>query len=606
MMPVQREAIAHAPLAAGVYRFRDDTGQVLYVGKARRLRLRLKSYFTTNSSWRTIELMRRAHSVDWTVATSETEALLMEQHEISESQPPFNIRWKDDKTFPYLRIEGGDWPRIQMTRKPTGKPTQLFGPYANVGLARRAMSDLCATFGLRTCRDTEFRNRSRPCLEYQIGRCSAPCVGKVTVQEYGEAVGHAKRALRGQIQSLVDVFSKRMEESAQSQRYEVAGTWRDRIVALRSLAERQGAVAGHRTDNADVFVVRSDRSGHPYIAEMSVRSGHVVGHLVHRFASDGATPESDDNCIEQFLWQRYARGRAAPARRVVARFRPSAELVDYLYQRRGANVHVSVGMAGRPARWAALCAETARGQVAQMRSQGTYVDGLASLGRVANVPSLDRVMGTDASQTLRSEMCVSFVQVTASGEDRRSRRVIVESAEGGDPNVMGRAVERAVRANIDFPPVIVVDGGGAQMAAVRKHAAAVGWHGTLCGVIKGVNRRSSQDRFVLWTPDTQEPAHFEPSQAVMQLLQAARDAAHNAANRRARQRAESHQRQSPLDLVKGLGASRRVALLRHFGGLKGLRYANEQALRQVPGIGPELARRIIDAVSEGGSTENTG
>jgi len=590
------------PRDPGVYLFKDAAGEVLYVGKAKSLRERVRGYFQPGGDGRLFVrfIEQRVADVEVIVTRSEKEALLLENNVIKTRQPRYNVRLKDDKSFLHLRIDGKHaFPAIVPVRRPRKDGARYLGPYAAARAIRTTLRMVRTVFPLRDCRDAEFANRTRPCLKHQIGMCCAPCVGKVTPEQYGELLESAVRVLQGDTQQLLDRLQSDMRDAAAKLEYERAAVLRDRISFLSTSTEAQ-AVESSRFVDRDAFGFHR-RGRRVELCLLEFRGGKLL--TSHPFSL--ATDLPDDEALSTFLGAWYAAGRPLPDE-VVLPFAPYAmeAFAELWSERRGKAVRVDVPRAGSAAR--AIEMATRNAELAQRTArdqESIELRVLEDVKRRLGLPHAPRrIECIDVSHTQGGEPVASLV-VFGDGRPEKGeyRRYRVRTTAGNDDfGAMREVVRRRFKAGSAAPPdLLLLDGGRPQVAAVAAVMKELGVAVELAGIVKPERRgrglaltAGEVDHVV--RPDVAEAIALPPDDEACFLLQRVRDEAHRFAiayHRRLRARGAL---QSELSGIEGLGAKRARALLVGLGGLRGVKAASREQIAAVAGIGAALAERIFE------------
>ena len=598
-----REFVGSLPRRPGVYRMFGADGTILYVGKAKSLRDRVGSYFTpANVIPKVQALVAQIAAMEVTVTRSETEALLLEHNLIKAHRPRYNVVMRDDKTFPYLWLSSGHaFPRLVVYRGSRNLPGRYFGPYPNAGAVQETLHHLQRVFRLRNCRDSQFAHRSRPCLQHQIGRCSAPCVGLVTAEDYARDVDSAVRVLEGRNDAVQRELAVRMEEAATRLDYEMAAVLRDQIAAIQVLQTQQVVAADDERD-ADVFAIAGE-PGEYAIGVMPVRGGRSLG-TSHHFpkAAFAEPPEA----LSSFLMQYYAVQTPPPEIYSSLLLEDAPALAEALTGTAGHPVRVRRAQRGLAARWTEMTRENAAQalQRRRARSEGwadLYAD-LASLLGLAVPPA--RMECFDISHTQGEGTMASCVVFGPEGPLKKDyRRFNIAGVTPGDDygalrQALTRRYARIHAGEIPPPELLVIDGGPAQIAGVGEVLAPLGFSALpLLGISKGPDRRAGQER--LHRPGEEVPIVPGAQSPALKLLQRLRDEAHRFAITGHRRRRSRRFNESVLETVPGMGPAKRRALLQHFGGLQGVLRAGRTDLEQAPGIGPALAQNLYDALHPG-------
>ena len=588
----------------GVYRLVDRLGRVLYVGKARNLKKRVASYFRAPEqlSPKTRALMSHTDSVEVTVTHTETEALLLENNLIKEHRPRYNILLRDDKSFPYIHVTTGDaFPRLGFFRGARRRAGRYFGPFANAGATRSTLGQLQKLFRVRQCEDSFFENRTRPCLQYQIGRCTAPCVGLIDEATYGEDVHHAIMFLEGKGEEMVGELVRRMESASCTLEFELAARYRDQIANLKRVQARQ-YVSGAKGD-VDVVAARV-REGIPVIELFVIRNGQSLGSRTLRPAHGADADE--EALLRAFLPQHYLSrsGRERPVPDEILLSHAVMEL-DALEQaiceQSGRRVRIRSKVRGERARWVAMALDNAdlalRQQIASrlnLRAQFSALQELLGLERVPTRIECFDVSHTGGESTVAS--CVVFEQDGARTSDYR--RYNITGKAGDDYGAMRTAIERRYsrlqREDAMLPDLLLIDGGRGQLRQAVEVFADLRVSGIVTvGVAKGITRKPGLEQ--LFLPERPAPVMPLPDSPALHLIQRIRDEAHRFAITGHRLRRNRSRRTSVLERIPGIGARRRQRLLSEFGGLQGVSRAGVEDLMQVRGISRNLAIAIHEA-----------
>ncbi len=648
-------------MAPGVYKFRDPHGRVIYVGKAKSLRSRLNSYFADVASLhpRTRQMVTTAASVEWTVVGTEVEALQLEYNWIKEFDPRFNVRYRDDKTYPVLAVTmNEEFPRLFVYRGPRRKGVRYFGPYSHAWAIRETLDLLLRVFPARTCSAGVFKRHhqiGRPCLLGYIDKCSAPCVGRVTAEEHRDIVDDFCDFLAGRTDRLVKQLETRMQDAAEELDFETAARLRDDVGALKKALEKQAVVLGDGTD-ADLVAFASDD------LEAAVQVFHVRGGRV-RGQRGWVVEKSDDSgaadLVEQFLTQFYGEQAAladqpglpddrtvAVPREVLVPVLPAGadEIQTWLSELRGSAVQLRVPQRGDKKALAETVERNAKEALAQhkLKRAGDFTSRSAALQGIQDALDLDtaplRIECVDISHVQGTDVVASLV-VFEDGLPRKSdyRHYAIREAAGdgrsddvasiaevtrrrflrhnrdlaaGVGGVVGDGGDLAPEAALDpqtgrprrfaYPPnLFVVDGGAPQVAAA---AAVLDELGVTDVAVVGLAKRLEE----VWVPGEEDPVILPRTSESLYLLQRVRDEAHRFAITFHRSKRSKRMTASALDSVRGLGEMRRTALVQHFGSVARLREATVDEITAVPGIGATTARAVLAALSgDTGDTEHT-
>ncbi|MDW8322963.1 MAG: excinuclease ABC subunit UvrC [Burkholderiales bacterium] len=584
--------IAGLPNLPGVYRMLGEGGEVLYVGKARDLKKRVSSYFQKTDHGPRIQLMlTRVRDIQVTVTRSESEALLLENNLIKALSPRYNIVFRDDKSYPYLILTGHAYPRLAFYRGPTDKRHRFFGPYPSAHAVREAIQVLQKVFRLRTCEDTVFAHRSRPCLLHQIRRCSAPCVGLVSPQDYARDVEDAVLFLTGKDAELIGRLTHQMEAAAAELRFEEAARLRDQVQALTRVRERQFVESRSRQDADVVAVAGGEAVACVYL--IMIRAGrNLGGRAFFPGNAEGAEPAQ---VLEAFLSQHYAQHPIPPLIVLPAEVEG---LQGWLSERAGRRVQVLTRPVGERRAWLRQAEENARMALAAREGERASAgQRLTALNEILGTSGIERIECLDASHT-QGEATVVACVVYDRGQMQPSdyRRYNVAAPSPGDDyaalrEALTRRYGRLAAGEGRLPDLLLIDGGRGQVNVALQVLAELGLDGLMViGVAKGEARKPGQEQLIL--ADEAEPMRLPPDHPALHLIQQIRDEAHRFAITGHRARRARRRTHSGLEDIAGIGPKRRQRLLQTFGGLRGLRAAGVEEIAQVPGISRALAERI--------------
>jgi excinuclease ABC subunit C len=587
----------------GVYLTRDERGKVLYVGKARNLRRRVTSYFDRRDKGPRINLMvRKIADMEVSLTRTEAEALLLENEWIKAHRPRFNINLRDDKSYPWIRLDTSHpFPRIGFYRGSRKQPGKYFGPYSSAGAVRESLNQIYRLLGLRQCRDTVFNNRSRPCLQYQINRCSAPCVGYIEPSEYARDVDAAVQFLKGRDEAVIEILSERMNRASKALDFEKAAALRDHIKTLQGVRSNQ-YVTG-TTESLDVIGL-SRAAGQAAIQVVEFRHGRNVGGRCF-FPANLHDELTEADILSAFLGQYYAE-RIPPAEVIVSHQPDQASLwKEALGQRRQGKVRLSSRVRSDRAQWLKLAVANAEDALRRRLSERDQVGrGLSELAELIDLPAPPaRLECFDISHISGTETVGSCVVFGPDGAQKQSyRQFNIEGIEPGDDyaamdQVLRRRYRQLVEKGEEVPDLIIIDGGRGQSNRARQVLDSLGLDAIpVMGVAKGPARKAGHETFVLGDREVR-PGPYHPASHLVQQI---RDEAHRFAITAHRRRRQRRAQASPLEQIPGIGAKRRQKLLQHFGGLQGLQKATADELVRVPGISPTLAERIVDYLNSPG------
>ena len=580
--------------APGVYRMYAADDSLLYVGKAGALRKRVSSYFSNSpKSPRIHAMLAQVARMDVTVTRTEGEALLLENQLIKSLSPRYNVSLRDDKSYPYVMLTTEQWPRIAMHRGPRAVAARYFGPYPGVGAVRDTLNLMQKLFKIRNCEDSVFRNRTRPCLQHQIGRCSAPCVGLVSVPDYADSVRRAGLFLDGRSDELTNELGASMEVASARLDFEQAARLRDLIGSLRSMQSRQ-YVDGRAAD-LDVLACAMQGTG-ACVLLLAFRDGRNLGTRAFFPRTNGE--DSAAVVLAAFVSQYYAE-QTPPQEIVLDREIPDAALIETaLSAAAERKVQLKWSVRGERAGYLQLATRNAEITLASELSsrnaqqlRGEALRDLLGLSEPAK-----RIECFDISHTMGEATVASCVVFDANGPVRgQYRRYNITGIEPGDDYAaMRQAIERRFRRGMEeggvLPEVLLIDGGAGQLTQARAALAELGVEGVvLVGVAKGVERRAGDETLILADGREVNPGAASPA---LQLVQQVRDEAHRFAITGHRGKRQKARMTSRLEDIAGIGPRRRASLLKHFGGLVGLKAAGIDEIARVEGINAALAERI--------------
>jgi len=586
---------ADLPGKPGIYFFRNAAGEVVYIGKARSLRDRVRTYFLPNPDYKVRNILHETAGIDYILTGSEKEAAFLENNYIQQHQPRFNLRLKDDKSFPYLKVTTGEkYPGIYFSRKVGEGRSRYFGPFSPAHRARTSIHLVNKYFGVRGCEDAVFKGRKRPCLEYDLKLCSAPCVGYISEADYRNDVENACLFLEGRTRELAGALKKRMEAAAAGQKFEEAARWRDILKTVEDIRERPRAISVALEDQDVVGYARRDDRVAVYIFFM--RHGKI-----RDSASAGLTAEggpADGEVLGRFLAEFYG-SRDRPARLLLPfPIDRQGELEGILggagktgarQPRAAGGTRITVPLSGKGRKLIDLANRNAE---ALFEKAGRDLLPLEELKHVLGLPSLPRTIeGFDISNTGGQESVGSTVIFRDGRPDKNEyRKFKVRTVEG--PNdvasleeVIGRRYRRRLEENRPLPDLIMVDGGKGQLAAAQKALSDLGVSGV---PLVSIAKREE----ILFTPDRKEGIRLVRTSPALKLVQAIRDEAHRFAIAFHRGRREKQSFASELDGIPGLGPKRKSALLSKYRSLEGIRAATAEELAKV--IGEKLAAVVLE------------
>jgi excinuclease ABC subunit C len=598
-----RAYVDSLPARPGVYRMLDSRGEILYVGKARNLKSRVGSYFQPSNVQPKVQaLIAKTVNMEVTITNSDTEALLLEFNLIKKHRPRFNVVLRDDKTFPYLHFETQhEFPRLTFYRGSRKEPGRFFGPYPSAGAVRETLQQLQKLFRLRNCDDSYFANRSRPCLQYQIQRCTAPCVGLISRENYARDVDAAIKVLEGRNDEVSQDLGRRMEAAAESLHFEEAAQLRDQMAKLKAVQAQQIVTAGIDHD-ADVIAIAAG-NGEYCVALMFIRAGRSLGSTT--FFPKAPFAEVAE-VLAAFVAQYYLERESPPEIIVEREFDEMSLLEATLAQRSGHKVRIASQVRGIRARWLEMMHNNAEQALAMRGLARASIElSLEDLREALELPETpNRIECFDISHTGGTDTVASCVVFGEEGALKSEyRRFNISGIQPGDDyaamyQALTRRYKRVRDREIIAPDVLLIDGGKGQLAEADRVLEELGVAGiTLIGVAKGADRRPGQEQLFLLGQDT--PTILAPDSRALHLIQRVRDEAHRfAITGHRRKRAKRHS-QSILETIPGLGPVKRRELLKQFGGMQGILRAGIEDFVQVRGLGRDLAEVIYEHLHPG-------
>lgn len=582
----------------GIYRMLNDKGEIIYIGKAKNLKNRVSSYFRNqNASPKQQAMVAKVAGIEVTVTYTEGEALLLESQLIKRHKPRYNISLRDDKTYPYVFISSfHDFPQITFHRGAKKRKGQYFGPYPSASAVKETLQLLQKIFPVRQCEDSYYNSRSRPCLQHQIERCTAPCVGLIDKASYKTDLDNSILYLEGQGGLLIDRLVAKMETASNQLEFEQAGAYRDQIFRLRAVIESQ-CVEGERGD-VDIIACAS-KGDVACVQVFFIRNGQNLGN--RQFYPKMGEDNDPAQILQAFISQYYL-DKAAPQELIVSHALPeTALLIEVLSAQAKRQVAISSNVRGERQKWLQMALTNADNalQTKLADKQGLYARFVSlqqELG-CAEVPK--RLECFDISHTQGAQTVASCVVFDREGPVKSDyRRFNIEGVTGGDDyaaihQAVFRRFKRLKQGEHIAPDILLIDGGKGQVAEAKKALAELQINNVMIvGVSKGPDRKAGMEKIIL--PDQDQPLDVTPNAAALLLIQHIRDEAHRFAITGHRQRRGKAQNKSVLEDIAGLGPKRRQLLLKQFGGLQGVSGASVDALASIEGISRQLAQRIYD------------
>ena len=590
---------------AGTYQMMDSDGAVLYVGKAKNLKKRVSSYFRKSGvSAKTSALVKRISDIDITVTETETEALILEQNLIKKHRPAFNILMRDDKSYPYILLTDKDqWPRLSFHRGPKKQKGTYFGPYPSVNSVRESMSLLQRVFKVRQCEDSFFKNRSRPCLQYQINRCSGPCVDLATEEDYQTSVELTRKYLEGKSDEITKQLEQQMDRASDEMQYERAAEMRDQIKALRQVQAQQVIEKGRGI--IDVIAASLER-GQACIHILYIRQGRILGS--RSFYPKIQLSETVEDLLSEFLPQIYlnGHGRSDIPKEIITSnsFEGADALTKALEHLINRSVKIKHSVRGARAKWMELAARTANLNLqARLLSTQTVNQRFESLKDTLGFESTpERIECFDVSHSSGESTVASCVVFDSNGPVKNDyRKFNIKGVKANDDyaamkQALERRYKRLVNGEGQMPDILLIDGGKGQLSVAKTALAELGVVGvTIIGVAKGTTRKAGFETLIF-----AEKNHVitDPDQSALHLIQQIRDEAHRFAITGHKQRRDKKRRISALEGIPGVGPKRRRDLLKHFGGLVEVKKASVADLMKVSNINKQVAESIYAELCE--------
>lgn len=600
--------LADVPHLPGVYRMYDKTGAIIYVGKAKDLKKRLSSYFHRQlASRKTEALVAQIAHIEITITHTETEALLLEHNYIKENQPRYNVLLRDDKSYPYIILTKSQYPRIASFRGSRKIAGEYFGPYPNVSAVRETLNLLQKLFPIRQCEDSYFKNRSRPCLQYQIGRCLSPCVaGYCTPDEYEQQVQLARLFLQGKDKQVIHYLIQKMEQASENLAFEQAARFRDQIQSVRAVIEKQ-FVTNDRLDDLDIIAI-AYQHGIACVHLLLVRQGKILGNRSYfpKVPKNTDLLELSDTFVGQFYLQ-MNQHRSIPHQIIIDhKVSEKQALEKLLTEQAGHKVTIQDSVVrGGKNRYLSLAKTNALAALtSQLKQENLTQVRYQALEQLLQISAIQRMECFDISHTMGNQTVASCVVFNTDGPIKSEyRRFNIEGITGGDDYA---AMEQALLKRYDkpllpdkVPDIIFIDGGKGQLnraLAVFKQLD-VNWDKNkplLIGVAKGVERKAGLETLIISKWDKE--IHLPSDSPALHLIQHIRDESHNHAISGHRKRRQKAFTESGLESIAGVGAKRRQALLKYLGGMQGVKSATIDEIQAVPGISKALAETIFDTL----------
>ncbi len=595
------KTLPHRP---GVYQMLNEKGDTIYVGKARDLKKRVSTYFQKKDAGsKTSAMVAKIAKIITTVTPSENEALLLESNLIKQLHPRYNVLLRDDKSYPYIILsQDTDYPRLDFYRGSKRQKGRYFGPFPSVAAVRDTLNQLQKIFKLRQCRDSFFANRTRPCLQYQIQRCTAPCVKYITPEDYAKDVDHTVMFLQGKSQSILTALTKQMKEASESTDYELAAHYRDQISSLRRIQQEQN-VLGQKGDVDVIALVQDDYKNVSCISLLCIRNGQVLGQK--SFFPKVPKGEGDSDIMASFIAQFYligSRQQAIPKELILSSDIDDATwLENALSEAAESKVSLSTHVRSQRAQWLKIAMMNAKQTLqSHLDEQNHYYQRFEALRRAFSLDTLPvRLECFDVSHTMGEATVASCVVFDEKGPRTSDyRRFNIKDIQSGDDyaamrQALQRRYTRLKKGEGLLPDILFIDGGKGQLTQAQQILEELQVSGLLViGIAKGPERKPGME--TLFIMGQNRPIHLAPDAPALHLIQHIRDEAHRFAITGHRAKRDKQRQTSTLENIPGVGAVKRRELLQHFGGLQAVKRASIDELAKVPGISHALASQIYD------------
>ncbi|MCP3675680.1 MAG: excinuclease ABC subunit UvrC [Gammaproteobacteria bacterium] len=597
-----KKHLAHLTTEPGVYRMLSEHGKILYIGKARNLKNRVTSYFRkTVDSPKTQALVKQIQNFEITITNTEAEALILEQNLIKTHRPRFNILLRDDKSYPYIFLSNDKYPRLTLHRGAKRAKGKYFGPFPGVGSAKESLNLLQKLFQVRQCENSYFAHRSRACLQYQIKRCTAPCVEAISETDYAKDVAMTRLFYQGHNEQVIDDLAIRMEEASDKLAFEEAARYRDQISSMRDLIQQQVVERG----SGDLDVIAMARNaGLVCIQLLFIRQGRVLGS--HSYFQSLKRDFTDSEILETFVSQYYLKGTKIPSEIVVKMVAKGAKVISQVLSEIAEHqVKISANVREMRQQWLKMATTNAENALStRLASNQTIKSRFQALSKILGLQCVpERMECFDISHTSGEQTVASCVVFGLEGPiNSLYRRFNIKDITGGDDfaamhQVLQRRYKRVKSGELEVPDILVVDGGKGQLKQAELVLDELGVEiPVVIGIAKGRTRKAGFEQ--LFIPGQANPVVMEADEPALHLLQHIRDESHRFAISGHRAKRAKVKKASPLESIEGIGAVRRRELLRRFGGLQGIKQATISDLKRIPGINQTLAENIHNRFHE--------
>ena len=592
-----KKEIKKFPNLPGIYRMMNGKNEIIYIGKAKDIKKRVASYFGKNhSSPRTKMMVSNIHSIEFTVTNTEAEALILENNLIRNHMPRYNVIFRDDKSYPYLKISGDQFPRISFHRGIQKKDQNYFGPFPNSPAVRDSIKLLQKVFLLRTCENSVFRNRSRPCMEHQIQRCSAPCVNLISEQDYKEDIDQAMLFLNGKDTKVINSLSEKMSYFAEKNEFERAAVFRDRIQSLRQVRLKQ-FVSDFSENDADIIAIE-EKAGIYCVNLVMIRNSKHLGDK--SFFPKGAVDSQDNNILEIFIAQYYNEKSPPPV--VIIEKKVNKSLLEKFFElKKYRKIKIITRLTKEKRMWMEMAKKNALINISQQSNEKlSFKNKVEAFTKLLNIDlTKNRIECFDVSHMMGEGTVASCVVFDKNGIQKKDYRKynIKNNKPGDDYGAMREVLERRYTKMINTeaikPDVVLIDGGKGQLGVAKKVMSELGLTDIfLVGVTKGEKRKSGDETLHMANGDILE--NIDTNNVGFQLIIQIRDEAHRFAITGHRARRKKSRFTSSLEEIEGIGQTKRRNLLVYFGGIQGIKEANIPELLLVEGINVKLAENIYN------------
>ena len=592
-----KKEIKKFPNLPGIYRMMNGKNEIIYIGKAKDIKKRVASYFGKNhSSPRTKMMVSNIHSIEFTVTNTEAEALILENNLIRNHMPRYNVIFRDDKSYPYLKISGDQFPRISFHRGIQKKDQNYFGPFPNSPAVRDSIKLLQKVFLLRTCENSVFRNRSRPCMEHQIQRCSAPCVNLISEHDYKEDIDQAMLFLNGKDTKVINSLSEKMSYFAEKNEFERAAVFRDRIQSLRQVRLKQ-FVSDFSENDADIIAIE-EKAGIYCVNLVMIRNSKHLGDK--SFFPKGAVDSQDNNILEIFIAQYYNEKSPPPV--VIIEKKVNKSLLKKFFElKKYRKIKIITRLTKEKRMWMEMAKKNALINISQQSNEKlSFKNKVEAFTKLLNIDSTkNRIECFDVSHMMGEGTVASCVVFDKNGIQKKDYRKynIKNNKPGDDYGAMREVLERRYTKMINTeaikPDVVLIDGGKGQLGVAKKVMSELGLTDIfLVGVTKGEKRKSGDETLHMANGDILE--NIDTNNVGFQLIIQIRDEAHRFAITGHRARRKKSRFTSSLEEIEGIGQTKRRNLLVYFGGIQGIKEANIPELLLVEGINVKLAENIYN------------